>query len=168
MCVSTRVCAHVYTCYLSVCLCVCFCFVLQAWHHFLSSRPKVAKQLHFCRLSEKMLLRWVVHKPNSLLCSVKNVMSLEDAGFVCMIAHAFIWTAVHLCLQTLCRKSWGRQREESGVWKCVCWIHMIPRTNKKNESVMLLHGRIPPVVCLKYSKISFISYYACGKTYWCL
>lgn len=33
-----------------------FFFVLQAGHCFLSSRPKVAKQLHLCRLSEEMFL----------------------------------------------------------------------------------------------------------------
>ena len=148
MCVCPHVCAHVCTCYRPVYLCVCLCFALQAWHHFLSSRPKVAKQLHFCRLSEKMLLPLTGSQPNSLLSSVINVTSMDDAGYVCMIAHAFVWTAVHLCLQTRCR---GKQieREESGVRKCIVWwIHMIPRTNKKGESVMSLHARMNPPSCL--------------------
>ena len=41
------------------------------------------------------------------------------------------------------------------MWKVmVCWICMIPPTNNKGESVVLLHVRSPPVVYMKYNKIS--------------
>lgn len=50
---------------LLTCVLVCLWFsptppLLQIWHHFLSSRPKVAKQLHLCQLSEKMSLLWLL------------------------------------------------------------------------------------------------------------
>jgi len=99
VCVCVCVCVHVWTCYLPVNTCVCVCLVFffffyfawQAWHHFLSSRPKVAKQLHFCRMSEKMLLRRLSHSP---LVSCHNVCG----GRARVCAHGCPCVCVCVCV----------------------------------------------------------------------
>lgn len=89
----------------------------QTWHHFLSSRPKVAKQLHFCQLSEKIFLHWLLLSLTLSYPPVINVMFMKDACCVCMAAHASVWTTVHLHWKTRCGRSRGSTRRLQNLWQ---------------------------------------------------
>lgn len=60
-------------------------------------------------------------KSRLLSCHKYNVYG-KDAAYVCMIARAFVWTSVHLCLPTERRKKGkretegGREREGGGMY----------------------------------------------------
>lgn len=98
---------HLLSAWALVCLLIPLLSRFQTWHHFLSSRPKVAKQLHFCQLSEKIFLHWLLLSLTLSYPAVINVMFMKDACCVCMAAHASVWTTVHLRWKTRRGRSWG-------------------------------------------------------------
>lgn len=64
-----------------------------------------------------MFLLWLLLSLSLSYLPVIAVMFMKDVGYVCMAAHASVWTTVHLCWKTWGGRSRGSTRRLQNPWQ---------------------------------------------------